>query len=235
MFDNRRTLAWIHSCLTFRGTDTNGIFSLRLKFRFRRHRVADSEWVLSGDLFGWNTVPSHFSELLHCSPIKGTHRHYWWRAQASTYLFRFNKRTRREIDDFKRKHLVKHRSGAKLGADEPASSGTGTGASVPSGTFGAFIRLSKEKQMEIQGGKGARHFHAMATIMVALQAGEPTHVINNHIAECTNRSAAFRTGELRRAVLISADSNTALDEAMTEHDPGGALDGWDYFFTKVSG
>lgn len=88
--------------------------------------------------------------------------------------------------------------------------------------------------MEIRSGQGAQHFHGMASLIVDLQLGAPTHVINNHVAENPNRSSSFRLGEMKKAVLISADSNKALDEAMVEQRSGGILQDWDFYFTKVS-
>jgi hypothetical protein len=61
--------------------------------------------ALNQDQFTLQTVPRKFKDLLDCSPVKNTHYHYWWRAQAAAYFMRWNKRTRKAMDKFRHRTL----------------------------------------------------------------------------------------------------------------------------------
>jgi len=61
--------------------------------------------AIEEDRFTLQSVPRKFKDLLDCSPIKNTHYHYWWRAQATTYFMRWNTRTRKAMDKFRYRTL----------------------------------------------------------------------------------------------------------------------------------
>lgn len=165
-------------------------------------------WADEGD--GLGVVPQLFAPLLRdCSGAKETMWFYWWQAQASAFIVRLNRRTRRLLDRHRARVL---RRWAGRGSDV-------AGDGLRPGTVALHVRSSWDKTRQVRHNTGRPEMQRLPVDWYLLQAErlmagrQDIRVASEPFA--ANASQAFEypaTKFRRRRLLVNTDDDADLRE-----------------------
>lgn len=207
------------------GTEDLGVMGLEPTTEEPRKALREfDQWskeVKEGKRFSLQSVPELFEELLQCSPIKDTHHHYWWRAQAATYLMRFNDKTRKAMDDFRAQKL---QNGAKDGH-------------LPPYTVAVFFPRGTEKKAQVKrtaDGKQQAHTGLepfMKTLKALVKGDQSLNVLRPTVSESSNATFRYPRQEFNtRWAFFNPESKQGEEEVIDAKM--GALRTWKVSFTE---
>merc|ERR1719316_602528 len=162
--------------------------------------------------FTLQSVPKKFRDLLtDCSPIKNTHRHYWWRAQAATYFLRWNARTRKAMDQFRYRTLNNPGPDGHLAPYSVA-------IFVPRGTEKKYVRpgtlFDKSGGSLYGGGSRQTGFEPYIAGAKQLSKGmQDIQILRYGLAEANNMTFQYPRQEFNtRSLFVNPESDKGLEE-----------------------
>mmetsp|Transcript_41804 Transcript_41804/g.115205 ORF Transcript_41804/g.115205 Transcript_41804/m.115205 type:complete len:452 (-) Transcript_41804:217-1572(-) len=155
-----------------------------------------------GGNFTSSYVPSVFHDMLRsCSRIKRSMWYYWWHAQVTTYVLRFNKETRQLLDELRQNRLLRV---------DPHFRGPRRVTALPRGTVAMHVRHA-DKYLEMP----LIEFDAYVAEAQRLSSGDQNiRVLNPEFSE-TDRTYAFDPEQFRnRVMLVNADMHEVMSDAI---------------------